>query len=85
MLAGDVHAVRSSAIALAAFGERVREPGSYRWGSRRFNSQTPAADCVDDLGVSGGSETGAAAVSGPAVVDEAPLVAVRADGDVFAS
>ena len=37
------------------------------------------------VGVSGGSEVGAAAVSRPPVVDEAPLVAVRADGDVFAS
>ena len=32
-----------------------------------------------------GSRAGAAAVSRPAVVDEAPLVAVRADGDVLAS
>ena len=36
------------------------------------------------LGVSRGSEMGAAAVSGPPVVDEAPLIAVRAVGDVFA-
>ena len=42
--------------------------------------------CTPDwLGVSRGSEVGAAAVSRSPVVDEAPLVAVRADGDVFAS
>jgi len=76
----------SRRIALTAVGERVPELDLYRRGGEPTVLQaTPNAHTVDDLGVSRGSEVGAAAVSRPpVVVDEAPLVAVCAVGDVFA-
>jgi len=78
--------------------ELVREPGPGRFGvdlveprSREgvdgqvVHNESPSKKRFGqtDLGASG-SVVGAAAVLRPSVVDEAPLVAVRAVGDVFA-